>query len=440
MKKSILTSILVMATVFSAFADSPLTETIWWPHYKNNPIIVEASRVGCSYNVMSLICDDSKPLDLRLAAVNALGWNSNGQNNYGLCMNYYFNQIRVRFDIPMEDTIADAYIQYTPETYCVFAYLKAMDNYFDVDYALEIATYAQQLQPNNKNIAMIRALIAAQKMIESESDWCSLYRTVASVAFDNSFTSGISQYMYDEIMKYIIGYSEYCPKNAQSDNILSSTTSIKSMQFVSSGTGFAIDKKGYFATNHHVIEDAGVIAICLHINGEWFSYNGKVIKTDPVNDIAIIKIEDDNFVPFANIPYSFSYNAEDIASEVFTLGYPQVQVMGTDVKYSTGVINSRTGIQGDPTHYQISTHLDRGNSGGPLFNAKGQIIAITDSGLDKAVYGDVNYAIKFLYLKSLIDASGVGIRLPNDKSLLAKSRTEQVKAISPYVALILVAK
>ena len=434
-----------MAIVFPTFAESPLTSAIWWPHYKNNPIIVEANSVGCSYKVMALICDDSKPLDLRLAAVNALGSdvNGQGQDNYSLCLSYYFNQIRIKFNIPMGDTIADTCIHYTPETRCVFAYIKAMDNIYDVDYALEMATYAQQVQSHNKSIAMIRALIAAHKLFFMGTDteyWCSIYRTVASVAYDNSFTSGISQYVDDGIMDYIKLYSEYCPNNVQSDNTISSTTSNKSMQIVGSGTGFAIDKKGYFATNHHVIEEAGIIAICLQINGEWFSYNGKVIKTDPVNDIAIIKIDDDNFVPFANIPYSFSYNAEDIASEVFTLGYPQVQVMGTDVKYSTGVINSRTGIQGDPTHYQISTHLDRGNSGGPLFNSKGQIIAITDSGLDKAVYGDVNYAIKFLYLKSLIDASGVGIRLPNDKSLSVKSRTEQVKAISPYVALILVAK
>ncbi len=220
----------------------------------------------------------------------------------------------------------------------------------------------------------------------------------------------------------------------------SSTQTTDQVQIAGSGTGFAIDKRGYFATNYHVVDSASAIGLCLQINGEWQSFSAKVIRTDPTNDIAIIKIDDERFTPFKDLPYSFSYEAEDIASEVFTLGYPWVQVMGTDVKYTSGVINSRTGIQGDPTHYQISAHIDHGNSGGPLFNSKGQIIAITDSGLDKALFGDVNYAVKSMYLKSLIDASGIDIQLPNDQSIIGKSRPEQIKEISPFVALILIAK
>ena len=112
--------------------------------------------------------------------------------------------------------------------------------------------------------------------------------------------------------------------------------------------------------------------------------------------------------------------------------------MGSDVKYTAGTINSKTGIQGDPTHYQISAHIDHGNSGGPMFNSKGSIIGITDSGLDKAEFGDVNYAIKSSYLKSLVDALPVKLNLPNDKTIANLSRVEQIKRISKYTALILV--
>ncbi|MBP9990197.1 MAG: trypsin-like peptidase domain-containing protein [Bacteroidales bacterium] len=220
----------------------------------------------------------------------------------------------------------------------------------------------------------------------------------------------------------------------------SSTNSIGQMQIVGSGTGFAIDKRGYFVTNHHVIDGAGAIGICIQKNGEWVSYNGKVIKTDPTNDIAIIKIDDEDFKEFNNIPYSFSYESEDVAAEIFTLGYPRVDVMGTDVKYTTGVINSRTGIQGDPTHYQISAHIDHGNSGGPLFNTKGHVIGITDSGLDKAKFGDVNYSVKSMYIKALVESLPIKLQLPNDSRITNMSRSEQIKTISPYVALILIAQ
>ncbi len=212
------------------------------------------------------------------------------------------------------------------------------------------------------------------------------------------------------------------------------------MKIVGSGTGFLIDKRGYLATNHHVVEDAGAIGVCLRVDGEWRTYDGVVIKDDPTNDLAIIKIEDPNFKEFTNLPYAFSFETEDIASEIFTLGYPQVQVMGSDVKYTTGVVNAITGIQGDPTHYQISAHIDHGNSGGPLFNEKGYIIGITDSGLNKAVYGDVNYAVKSTYLKVLADALPKKLEFAHDQSIALKKRTEQIKTLSQYVALILIAK
>jgi len=205
-----------------------------------------------------------------------------------------------------------------------------------------------------------------------------------------------------------------------------------------SGTGFVIDKRGYLATNYHVTEDARGIYVCLQKDGIWKSYNAILVKDDPTNDLAIIKIEDKEFVQFPSLPYNFTTVVEDVAADIYTLGYPRVNVMGTDIKYTAGAINSKTGMQGDPTHYQISAHIDHGNSGGPMFNSKGAIIGITDSGLDKAKYGDVNYAIKTSYLKSLVDALPVKLDLPHDTSIEKLSRVEQIKVLSKFTALILI--
>ena len=235
-------------------------------------------------------------------------------------------------------------------------------------------------------------------------------------------------------------YSNGASNQASSSNSSSANANGGGPKIVGSGTGFVIDSRGYLVTNYHVTSDANALYVCLQNNGEWNSYYAKVIKNDPVNDLSIIKIEDPNFREFSNLPYAISFDAEDIASDIFTLGYPQVLVMGTDVKYTTGVINAKTGVQGDPTHYQISAHIDHGSSGGPLFNSDGYIIGITDSGLDKATYGDVNYAIKSTYLKALADALPIKLYLPNDKSISEKKRTEQIKDLSPYVALILIAQ
>ena len=73
-----------------------------------------------------------------------------------------------------------------------------------------------------------------------------------------------------------------------------------------------------------------------------------------------------------------------------------------------------------------------------MFNSKGAIVGITDSGLNKAEFGDVNYAIKSSYLKSLVDALPMKLNLPNDKTIGTLSRVEQIKILSKYTALILV--
>ncbi len=216
------------------------------------------------------------------------------------------------------------------------------------------------------------------------------------------------------------------------------TTKEDDMPIDISGTGFLIDKRGYLATNNHVTKGAKGIFVCLNIDGVWKSYNAVLVKSDPTNDLSIIRIEDSEFKQFPSLPYNFTTEVEEVASDIYTLGYPQVHIMGTEVKYTTGAINSKSGVQGDPTHYQISAHIDHGNSGGPMFNSKGTIIGITDSGLDKAEFGDVNYAIKSSYLKSLVDALPVKLELPHDTSIEKLSRVEQIKVLSKFTALILI--
>ncbi len=232
---------------------------------------------------------------------------------------------------------------------------------------------------------------------------------------------------------------QYMPvQNEEASNPPKTTEPQDESHIDASGTGFLIDKRGYLATNYHVTKGANDIYVCLQIDGVWNSYNAVLVKNDPTNDLSIMRIDDLEFKPFTSLPYNFSTEVEDVASDIYTLGYPQVHIMGTEVKYTTGAINSKSGVQGDPTHYQISAHIDYGNSGGPMFNSKGTIIGITDSGLDKAEFGDVNYAIKSSYLKSLVDALPIQLELPHDTSIEKLSRVEQIKVLSKYTALILI--
>lgn len=177
---------------------------------------------------------------------------------------------------------------------------------------------------------------------------------------------------------------------------------------VKSGTGFVLSELGYVATNFHVINESSQVELMFNINNEVKKYKAKVVTADQTNDIAVLKIEDDSFIGFDKLPYTISDEYE-VGGRVFTIGYPSPDVMGTAYKFTSGEVNSLSGIENNPTMMQISVPIQPGNSGGPLFNEKGDVVGITTSTLNPfymAKYGqsvpqNVNYAVKSDYLKAL---------------------------------------
>ena len=78
-----------------------------------------------------------------------------------------------------------------------------------------------------------------------------------------------------------------------------------------------------------------------------------------------------------DILYGFEYNTVDVGEEVFTLGYPMPDFMGKELKFTEGKISAKSVIDGDITTYQITTPIQSGNSGGPLFQEEsGNIVGI----------------------------------------------------------------
>ena len=204
------------------------------------------------------------------------------------------------------------------------------------------------------------------------------------------------------------------------------------------GSGFFINEKGYIATNYHVVKEANAIQVEYFQKGVKNIFSAKVIVTDKQNDLAIIQVDDPKFKTLPNIPYVFSSTIKDVGSEVFALGYPMAQVMGDEIKFTDGKISSKTGIEGDITVYQISVPIQPGNSGGPLFDNKGNLVGITSSGLNKEYFNseNVNYAIKTAYLKNLIDVMPENIRLPNNIDIYNKPLTEKIKLLSDFIPII----
>lgn len=197
------------------------------------------------------------------------------------------------------------------------------------------------------------------------------------------------------------------------------------------GTGWAIND-GYVVTNFHVVDGARSFRLKHVVGDSVQQFVGEVAVTDPDNDLAIIKIVDPKFSGFGRIPYALKTAQADVGESVFVLGYPMTDVLGDEIKLTTGVISSHTGYQGDATSYQVSAPVQPGNSGGPLFDDNGNVIACVNAKVTSAE--NVSYAIKAQYVDALIARlpSSFGVK-PINHYLENTTLPNKVKAIKSFI-------
>ena len=195
------------------------------------------------------------------------------------------------------------------------------------------------------------------------------------------------------------------------------------------GTGFAL-RNNYIVTNYHVIDGAKSISI-LGINGNFSKgYNADVIATDKNIDLAILKVNGIT-ISSSSIPYSVKTTNAEVGEEVFVLGYPMTSTMGEEIKLTTGVVSSRSGFQGDVSLYQTTAPIQPGNSGGPLFDSKGNIIGIVSAKHTGAE--NVGYAIKASYLRNLMESALSTNILPQNNRIAGQNLSGKVKSAKNYV-------
>ena len=212
---------------------------------------------------------------------------------------------------------------------------------------------------------------------------------------------------------------------------------IKSGSWQGNGSGIIFSEMGHIITNNHVIEDAEDIEVEFILNDELQKFNAEVVQVDKVNDLAIIRIFDMNFEGIDEPPYNFKTRSSDVGTKVYAFGYPMaLTLMGKEIKITDGIISSKSGFDGNITTYQITAPIQGGNSGGPLFDEKGNLLGINSSGIRKDIADNVGYTIKSSYILNLIDVLPKSIDLPSSTKLESLPLTEQIKEISKYVVLI----
>ncbi|NNF71185.1 MAG: Do family serine endopeptidase [Rhodobacteraceae bacterium] len=134
------------------------------------------------------------------------------------------------------------------------------------------------------------------------------------------------------------------------------------------GSGFVISEDGYIVTNNHVIQGADEILIEFFEGGEL---EAEVVGTDPNTDLALLKVESDE--PLAFVPWGDSDSAR-VGDWVMAMGNP----LGQGFSVSAGIVSARgRALSGSYDDYiQTDAAINRGNSGGPLFNMDGEVIGV----------------------------------------------------------------
>jgi len=206
-----------------------------------------------------------------------------------------------------------------------------------------------------------------------------------------------------------------------------------------SGTGFLLSRGGLMATNWHVVADAKNIAVAFL--GWKDTVSAEVVIRDVVNDLAILRMTDLTKLATTcpELPFQLSSSkGVALGQRVSTIGYPLTTILGSNPKFSEGVVSSKTGFQDDPRSLQISAEVQPGSSGSPLFDSEGNIIGIVVATLDagrlyqvaSVLPQNVNWAIKSDYLLSLVGM------LPGQSPVLSRTTAFSPEKAAPCVAII----
>ena len=155
------------------------------------------------------------------------------------------------------------------------------------------------------------------------------------------------------------------------------------------GTGFVIDERGTIATNHHVVEEATSIRVKLFDGSEVDEVS--VLETNPEQDLALIRVRSE--IELEPVVLG--------SSEKVTVGEPVIVIgnpIGLEHTLTDGLVSARRLWQGK-RYIQMSAPVSPGNSGGPVFNAYGDVVGVT---VAKLAGENLNLAVPIDLLKPMI--------------------------------------
>jgi serine protease Do len=166
------------------------------------------------------------------------------------------------------------------------------------------------------------------------------------------------------------------------------------------GSGFIVDPEGYVVTNNHVVEDASKVQVNL---SDGRSFDAEIVGTDARTDLALLRIRTDKDLPYVSFGDSDKVRVGNL---VVAVGNP----FGLGGTVTAGIVSARgRNINAGPydDFLQTDAAINRGNSGGPMFNTDGEVI-----GINTAIFSPTGGSV------------GIGFAIPAN---LAKNVIAQIK-------------
>lgn len=214
MKKLIVAFALLFVVGVRAYADSPLTSTDFSQAYKTERIIKhilanmgsdsEPAQQQVTAEVWQYLANPNNPIDVKMACINLMGWDINGLHR----ADSWYAFLNAGGDYRDRET----FVEKAPaDQLLCMAYLKALDDYFSVADAADMARAARDKKPKSYTVNMICALIEAQEEFNKEdSDWCRVGDLTDAVRqneeqFDNDMNDAAKKIIFDYMDLYLCG-------------------------------------------------------------------------------------------------------------------------------------------------------------------------------------------------------------------------------------------
>jgi S1-C subfamily serine protease len=204
------------------------------------------------------------------------------------------------------------------------------------------------------------------------------------------------------------------------------------------GSGFIVDAGRKVVTNRHVVEGGKEFAIRTGL-GEVIK--ARLIFTSSSDDIAVLELAKP--LPADRAIPSSSFVKPQVGRNVVVMGYPLWYLLGEgSPSLTNGVVSKRTGLRDDAGTFQITAKVNKGNSGGPVFDMRGNVVGITVGKLDIKKIGDdqgflpedVNFAIHVDRLPKILNISATSEEQRNELSAeeLYQSMVGKVVMVATY--------